>query len=339
MKMRFLLKFSLFLALIMVIASISILVQDGIGFPRDPGPALDNKVRGNYMEAIDENHPQIVLLGDSTLGASLDAEKLAEGTDRSVYSISIPGSASALWYLILKNNIAEASHKPGYLVVVFRDTILTAPGYRVQGSYFDLLDEYADHNEPLVMQNSFVGLMNPLEIVAEKYLPLYVVRADIRKSIDMRIRYLTPALFGCDKNCTDLALGEIFAGADLEPGALVDAVGAAESYLYTADQLDFDAQLVHSYLPEMVRIANENNIKLIFVRVKVNTHASDPKLDAYISSLTDYLNDNQAFILDYGEDQRLTRDLFLDSIHLNPSGQIVFTQMVADGLNKMIAEK
>ena len=337
--MRFLLKFGLFLALIMVITSISLLVRDDISFPREPGPVLDNKVRGNYMEAIDEHHPQIVLLGDSTLGASLDAAKLAEGTDRSVYSISIPGSASALWYLILKNNIAEASYQPDYLVVVFRDTILTAPGYRVQGSYFELLDEYADHNEPLLMQNSFVGLMNPLEIMAEKYLPLYVARADLRKKIDTRVRYFTPALFGCHKNCTDLALGEIFAGADLEPGALVDAVGAAESYLYTADQLDFDTQLGRSYLPEMVRIANENNIKLVFVRVKVNTHAADPKLDAYISSLSEYLQNNQAFLLDYGQDARLTRDLFLDSIHLNPAGQIVFTQMVADGLNELFAKE
>jgi lysophospholipase L1-like esterase len=89
----------------------------------------------------------------------------------------------------------------------------------------------------------------------------------------------------------------------------------------------------------MVRIANENNIKLVFVRVKVNTHAADPKLDAYISSLSAYLQNNQAFILDYGQDARLTRDLFLDSIHLNPAGQIVFTQMVADGLNELFSKE
>lgn len=337
--MRFLLKFGLLLALILLITSVSLLYRDDISFPRDPGPVLDNKVRENYLDYIEENHPQIVLLGDSTLGASLDAEVLARQIDRSMYSISIPGSASALWYLITKNNIAEADYKPEYLVVLFRDTILTAPGYRVHGSYFDLLDEYADHNEPLLMQNSYVGLMNPLEVMVERYFPLYVARADIRKNIDTHVRYFTPWLFGCDEKCTDQAFSEIFAGADLEPGALVDAIGVAESYLYTPDQLDFDAQLGRSYLPEIIRIANENNIKLVFVRVKVNTHAFDPKLDAYISSLTDYLRANDAVLLDYGEDERLTRDLFLDTIHLNPKGQVVFTQMVADGLNEIFAEK
>ena len=127
--MRFLLKFGLLLTLILVIASMNLSYNQETVFPRDAGPTLDNKVRTNYLKYIDENQPQLVLLGDSTLGASLDADALAQQTGKSVYSISIPGSASALWYLILKSNVANAIHKPEYVVIVFRNTILTAPGY------------------------------------------------------------------------------------------------------------------------------------------------------------------------------------------------------------------
>lgn len=335
--MRFMLRFIL---LTLILATTLMPVYGSqLEFPREAGPVLDGQVRTNHLKSIDEKRPQVVLIGDSTLGVSVDPVQLSELTGKSIYNISIPGSASALWYLILKNNIARAAYKPQYLLVLFRDTILTAPGYRVHGSYFDLVDEYADSNDHLLMQNSFVGLMNPLEVAAEKYFPLYVARTEIRKGIDSKIRYFAPAITGCDMDCTDAALGKVFVGANLEPGVLMDAVGAAESYLYTPDQLDFDHQLEQSYLPEMVRIANENNIKLVLVRIKVETHGRDPKLEAYLNSLKSYVHENNAFMLDYGNDPRLTHDLFLDPIHLNPKGQIVFTQMVADGFNELFAGK
>lgn len=337
--MRFFLKFSLLLAIIIAVTSSFLSSSYKTTFPRDPGPVLDKQVRNNYLQYIEENHPQLVMIGDSTLGASVQAETLAQLTGKSVYSIGIPGSASALWYLVFKSNVAEASPPPEYVLIVFRDTILTAPGYRVHGSYFDLLDEYARWNESLVIKNSFVRLMNPLEVEAEKYFPLYVFRADIRKGIDAYIRYFMPPFWGCDADCTDLALGEIFAGADFEPKALVDAIGAAESYLYASDQLNFTAQINHSYLPEMIREAKEKNIKLILVRVKVMGHTNDPQLDEYIASLADYLHQNDVIFLDYGNDPRLTPDLYYDSIHISDTGRPVFTPMLADDLNKIFSGK
>lgn len=332
-------KFILLLSIIMVISSIILPRRYDMEFPREPGPALDAKVRRNYMDALIEQEPEIILMGDSTLVLGVDADLLAQQTDRSVYSIGIPGSASALWYLLLKNSIAESSYKPKYLLVVFRDTILTAPGYRVHGSYFDLVDEYARRNEPLLIQNSFVNLMNPLEIAAEKYFPLYVSRTNIRNNIDSQIRYFSPALFGCDGDCTDYAMGDVFSGADLEPKALVDAVAAAESYLYTSDQMDFSTQLNRSYLPEMIRIAKENNIQIVFVRIKVQTVgtqiANSPAMFNYLASLTDYLANENIPLLDFGSDPRLTHNLFRDSIHLNEQGQIVFTKMIADELKEI----
>lgn len=338
--MRFFLKFSLILSIILAASSIMIPRSSGMEFPREAGPSLDKQMRQNYIDILVEQEPEIVLMGDSTLVNGVNADLLAQLTDKSVYSIGIPGSASALWYLILKNNIAESPYKPKYVLILFRDTMLTAPGYRVHGSYFDLVDEYAARREPELIQYSFVNLMNPLEIVAERYFPLYIARAGIRGSIDSSIRYFAPQLAGCDRNCTDYAMGDIFSGADLEPNALVDAVAAAESYLYTPDQLDFDSQLARSYLPMMIEIAAENNIQMIFVRIKVESADSritnSPEFKGYINSLGDYLANKKAQYLDHGSDPRLTHDLFRDSIHLNEQGQAVFTQLLSDELKKII---
>lgn len=339
--MRFILKFGLILTIILIVTSILLPPSYGLTFPRKPGPVTDKQVRTNHLQYLEQNQPQIVIIGDSTLALGLDPEALSQQTGKSVYSIAIPGSASALWYLILKNNIAESGYKPEYVLILFRDSILTAPGYRVHGSYFKLVDEYARRNEPLFIQYSFVNLMNPLEIAAEKYFPLFVVRTQIRNGIDAGIRYLLPPIFGCDENCVDYSLGDIFAGADLEPKALVDAVGAAESYLYTPDQLDFASQVDRSYLPEMIRIAKESGIQIVFVRVKVEAADSsvDPKLAAYLEALRAYLKEQDVHLLDYGEDPRLTHELFRDVIHLNEKGRDVFTQMVADGMKGIFTGK
>jgi hypothetical protein len=238
--------------------------------------------------------------------------------------------------LILKNNIAESPYKPNYVLVVFRDTMLTAPGYRVHGSYFDLLDEYAARREPEVIQKSFTNLMNPLELAAEQYLPLYFSRTNIRNGVDSRIRYSPPALIGCNKDCVDSSMGEVFGGANFEPNALVNAVASAETYLYTPDQFNFDRQMERSYLPDMINVAADKDIKLIFVRIKTEAAGprvtDSPALNQYIASLTEYLAKKNIPLLDFCSDPRITNEHFQDSIHLTDEGKTIFTQLVADGL-------
>lgn len=338
--MRFILKFSLLLSIIVIITSIILPRKYRLEFPRDPGPVLDKNIRLNYIDILVEQKPEIVLIGDSTLNLGVDTDLLSKQTGKSIYSIGVPGSASALWYLVLKNNIAASPYKPKFFMVLFRDTILTAPGYRVHGSYFDLVNEYAEFREPQFIQLSFTNLMNPLEIAAERYFPLYVSRSNVRNKIDSNIRYFGPQLAGCDVDCVDYAMGDIFKGADLEPKALVDAVAAAESYLYTPDQLDFDKQVNRSYLPELIRIAKENDIQIIFTRIKVES--ADPKITElpkfkkYITALADYLASENIPLLDFGADSRLSHDLFRDPIHLNDQGQAIFTQLLADELKKIV---
>lgn len=309
-------------------------------FPRAPGPAFDSQVRTVYIKALNEKKPEIVLLGDSTLQVGVDAPELARLTGKSTLNAAIPGSASALWYLILKNNIVDASHHPRYLIVISRDSILTAPGYRVQGSYFTLLDEYAAHNEPILLKRSFLNLMNPLDRLADQYVPLYGARVQARKELDGLVRYAVPGWMGCDPTCTDSAMRDTFGAADLEPGQLRDAVAAAERYLYTPSQLDFPAQVDQSYLPEMIRLTKAHDIQLIIVRIKTRASGmgdiESQALKNYISDLSAYLNENHVPFLDFGTDLRLKNEYFMDSIHLNEEGKKVFTQILGDALRQVL---
>src|SRR5688572_23918165 len=221
-------------------------------FPRAPGPTFDNRVRKLYINKLENDKPDMVMLGDSTLLDGVDPDMLSELTGIKVSSFDAPGSASAFWYLVLKNNIVEAEHKPKVVLILFRDTILTAPGYRVHGSYFVQLDEFARRNEPILLERAYLNLMNPLEKFVEGTFPLYAARVPIRQDTDALIRYSLTSWLGCNKTCNDNSMTEVFTSANLEPGQLQNAVSAAEEYLYSDRQLDFEEQINRSFLPEMI---------------------------------------------------------------------------------------
>lgn len=338
--MRIFLRYIFFLAFLISITWLAIPRWFDLEFPRQPGPEFDKRARKSYITLLDEGKPDVVMLGDSTLMDGVDPDLLSELTAKKVESFHAPGSASAFWYIILKNNIVVAEHHPQAVVIVFRDTMLTAPGYRVHGGYFVKLDEFARPQEPVLLERAFLNQMNPVEIWAEKYFPLYSARDRVRQKVDSRIRYTVPSWLNCDVSCTDGSMYRVFISADLEPGQLRNAVATAESYLYTPTQLNFHRQVDQSFLPEMIRLARERGIQLVLVRMKNETTGIGSRETAsvrkYVADLSAYLAEQDVIFLDYGRDPRLTKEYFKDVLHLNPQGEVVFTHILAEGLNEVL---
>ena len=141
-------------------------------------------------DAITAQKPQIVLLGDSMVEENVDTPVLSQKLGRSVYTISYPGSATALWYLAIKNNIIVSPNKPPVLVIMFRDTVLTAPAYRADGKFTSAIDTLAGANEPLLTRLAYVNNMNPLEKFAKQHFPLYEFGFQVRDRVEFFVRYL-----------------------------------------------------------------------------------------------------------------------------------------------------
>ena len=338
--MRLFLRYLALLTMIVLITWLEIPQRYGVTFPRNPGPEFNDRVRNLFTQKVNKEEPDIVLLGDSTLQTGVDPVLLSERTGMNISKFDVQGSASAYCSLMLKNNIVKAQHPPGVVVIVFRDTILTAPGYRVHGGYFVQLDELAGKEEPLLLERSYLQFMNPLDGWAERFFPLYGARENIRQETDGMIRYTLPGWLNCGRDCVDGGLYEVFNTADMEPGQLQNAVAVAESYLYASSRLDFESQVDRSYLPEIIRLSKERGMRLILVRLKTRTlgDGSQPpeSLERYLSSLADYLSAGQVPYLDYGADPRLQPRHFTDSLHLNADGKKVFTEMLAEGLNSLL---
>jgi len=310
------------------------------GYPFPVGPQFDPHIRQKYEELLDREQPQILVLGDSVIDTNVDANLMASQLGKPVSAISEPGAGSALLYLVLKNNIATAESKPDILIIVFRDTVLTSPGFRVHGSFFEVMDEYGGDEDDFALQLAIRDRMSPFEKLAEAYFPPYWGRWDLRALIVSRLINLPErVLFRCSQECYEEAMQSVFGNQNFETDQLNETINSAENFLYTDENLDFEAQIDQSFLPEIIRISRENNIKLVLVRTKIlrfsNESPEPAALTNYMSDLRAYAQSQDIILIDFAHDDRLTADLYKDIHHLNLDGKPVFTQMLIEAIESV----
>ena len=337
--MRFFLKYFLLLLASVIALTVYIPLRYGLTYPQPAGPKFSNAVRTGHSMIIDKNKVNVVLVGDSTLERSVDETKLAAVIGQPAHIIFVPASGTAIWYLILKNAIIEGTkNKPRYFIIMFRDTLLTLPNFHVTGGRVAELDDYATAHEDFLIQRAYLNFMNPLEIFAEKYFPIYSSRQRITDSIEYYFRTLLPdLLLPCKGACVDRALAAVFYEIDkVDPNFSKDSLMSEETKLYTRQAMNFDAQLDRSFLPEIIRLTKENGIHLILAESRTLTYPtpdSQPgELVTYKRDLTAYLKQNNIPLLDFSFDPWLPPSYFADPLHMNAAGQAAFTQILGQAL-------
>lgn len=329
-------RFVFFIFTAMLASGILIPIRYNFSYPAKLGPEFDAGIRAEQLGKINRAKPDLILIGDSILEEGVDSTLLSNELGISSYKAAIPGSGTASWYLFMKNIVFEAKHRPEYVIILFRVTMLTVPQYRTTGKYFFLLDDYAYKNESLVAELAFINQMNPFEKFAEQYIPIYTTRVKIREDLDNALRYPAASILaGCNRECTDNAVGSIF-GREVDPVALNLAQEDAAKTLYASEEMDFESQIETSLLPHIIELAQKNNTTLILVRTKV--YGPETKeLAKYTLLLDNYLAQQESVILlDFANDPRVLESYYIDSLHMNANGRREFTIMLAEEIKPLI---
>jgi hypothetical protein len=341
--MRFFLKYLLLLLLSLAALTWLIPARYGLPYPDSAGPHFSAAVRTGHSTIIDNNHVDVVLVGDSTLDRSVDGEIFSQAIGQPAHVISTPASSTALWYLILKNAIIEGTQdRPRYVILMFRDTLLTLPDYHVRGGRVNEIDEYATAHEDFVVKTAYLQFMNPLEIFAERYFPLYGARQRIKESIEFYTRSLLPNIFlSCKGECVNAVVTDVFYNIEnIDQNFSQGFLMSEETKLYTPRAMDFDAQIDDSFLPEIIRLAQANEIQLIFVHARTLTYPtpeSQPaELAAYKRDLATYLAAHNLPLLDFSFDTRFPPSLFNDPLHMTDEGQALFSQVLGEAFMELI---
>jgi hypothetical protein len=339
--MRSFLRYLFLLLGILVALTIALPAYYNVPYPGRPGPVFDNEVRNRYTGLLEENHVEVALLGDSVLRQGVDAQALSSALGRQSYAIAVPGSTSAFWYLILKNIILEADPVPAYVIILYRDTIMTLPNFHVNGGYVTELDQFATTDEDFLVGHAYLNFMTPLEKWALTYFPLYSSRQKLTDRVDYYARNLLPAVFlSCKGDCLYRSNSIVFHVDNVDPAFQEDALVADQEFLFAARAMDFDGQVDRSFLPEIIRLTRENNIHLILVHERTllfPSAASEPKaLQEYKRAMASYLQANNVSLLDFSYDPRLPEGYFADVLHMNETGKAAFTQLLAEALKPLM---
>ncbi|NQU21610.1 MAG: hypothetical protein HQ567_10030 [Candidatus Nealsonbacteria bacterium] len=246
------------------------------------------------------------------------------------------GSASLWWYLYIKNVATKNRHKPAYLAVMFRDTFLTEPTFRVGGTYQDRIRRLMTSDEPLAEQLSYAGAG-----VDHVNSPLARGPRHARNWLNRRIHKRVEDLLDVPRDRGQLALKRVLAPQKMAPG-LYNAFQLGHEEVKDSAAYDLDARLEQSYLPHILEMLDEVRITPIFIRAKrrrdLDPSAEPPQLKHYIAKLQRYVTARGALWIDFTREDRIQQSHFAADDHLDPvAGRKLFTQLLAEELVPTLA--
>jgi hypothetical protein len=273
------------------------------------------------LEAV---RPDILLIGNSYLAAAVEPDGLSRKTGRRCMLLKRGGSASACWYLMLKNVLLPARHVPQAVVLYFRDNELTLPAFHTGGR------ARATQIEPLSTPDE--GLLEKLAIresdgrvltALKRFWPVVAQRERIKTHAELGLERLVLSLFQkSDARSVGRIFNYVFADFRMNK-ELLSRRQLAEEMATAASRsmFDFPGREPHSFLPEIIRMVRDKGSRLILVRQRCRYHARGiPEalpLGEYMAQLRSYLAGRGVAFLDFSQESRIELKHFLLGDHFD----------------------
>ncbi|WP_372367383.1 hypothetical protein [Candidatus Uabimicrobium sp. HlEnr_7] len=282
-------------------------------------------IKKEFQNPYTPKNSKIVLLGNSILGRGISADLLEQEWQISVQKIAQNGSASAYWFLMLKNFILQ--NPPKTIILFFRDHYLTHPRFRTTGRYRTAISQIATDTEPLLTK--LVLQYDPIYYS----LPGYVNRERYQYFI---FQSLVPKIVTTMTNVdARQALKKTFDLNNLQKLPQTKQQQKLETEK-NSDILHFTKNIHLSFLPEIIEQTKKHQVQLILVRAKRRN--SHPNMKSYITNLKEYLRKKEILFLDYSQTSIIKEEHFADGDHLNLKGKRVFTKLLAQDLHWKIKQ-
>lgn len=302
------------------------------------------EISTEFIDRINGYKPDLFIVGNSLVARGIDILRLEELTGLRILSADRGGSASALWYLILKNNIVVANPPPRYIVFVFKDNVFSVPSLSTQGKYATEIDEFAGADEVALNQLAYINHLSPLDNALNSISAFYRYRGQIRERLVNAVEYPpNQALFGVDINGISAAIDRVFQLEELDPAIVSQYQQQVDQEaLLLSRNLDFYASLSESFLPLILDLAEQNGITPIFVLYPARHYVEYPgeklEMHRYFADMSEYVRSRGAYFVSFIEDERIGLNEFAEGDHLNGKGNLVFTEMMAEELNQIIQQ-
>ncbi|MGR0480675.1 MAG: hypothetical protein ACTFAL_04530 [Candidatus Electronema sp. V4] len=302
---------------------------------------VGDKYYDDLVCKLNHRKPELILIGNSMLGEGVDERHLESLLHTPAAAVWNGGVGSAWWYLAVKNIIPQLKKKPALIGIVFRDNHLTLPTMRVTGKHKPLLDSLAGEDEELLDRLAYLSQENLLSLQLKKYIPLFNKREYCKQSLDSALKGIASSLLRLpDPEAVDQAAASVFASGRMIP-ALLNQRQLDDERKQDSAKEDMSFQPEKNFLKPMIELCREQDVQLIFIRVKrrrdLEPGRQPPELLAYMDKLAKYLQANKVHLLDYTGHAAIQTEHFGEGDHLNrQSGRQLFTALLAADLQKMM---
>jgi hypothetical protein len=297
-------------------------------------------------ERLRDYGPEVLFVGNSMLYTRIDRKEFRRLSNSRNLFVTNAATASACWYLYLKNVIAPSGAKPETVFVLFRDEILSWPEYRTGSFYTDYLESLQLPDEPVLgkvlyaSQHNRRGLTFDIasgvqSIYGIDHQPAYFQRKLRNIALD-----ITP--LGAGKRERRAHMNDIFSLENLrrdlggDDAALVTKRDSSES------PTRFDPSKDASFLPHMIDVADEAGFRLCFYRVKTRedvdgTRSAKPLFSRYMEDLRTYIESRGALLIDESADP-IPAEWYADGDHIAREHRTEYTQMFWEKVKGKLAD-
>lgn len=300
--------------------------------------------RGDFdpkpISRLRHRQPEVVLIGDSVLGGSIDPLLFAKMTGtRDVELLWNGGAASAAWYLLLKNYVVASGIHPRLVCIFFRERMLTDATFRTTPTYRRFLESIRHEKEPVyrdILQDEEANEESVLGRFIDWLYPLNSrrhVQAEKISRLAFRI-----AAGGSRIGPLRRRVNETFDVAKLR-----DEVMDESTELSGAKAEEFNPDPRHSFLPHLIAAAKQAGIPLCFVRQKRyplpdGTTPQSESLRRYIARLRAWLESEGCTLIDLTNDSEPDQSMYNKpgDDHMRPAAKEKMTEIYARKLGPLL---
>ena len=296
------------------------------------------------QEVLREANPEVLFVGNSMVFTRIDRREFSNLSGRDNHFLTNAGSASACWYLYLKNIIGPSGIKPEMVFIFFRDQMLTWPEFRTESYFAAYVESLQLPEEPVV---SRVLNASKTERQGARYHftkgvnALYGINGQperFQSTIRDLAMDVTP--LGSGKRPRRMYMNGVFHLENLRRD-----LGAGDIVGRRADEapIYFSASPEVSFLPHMLDVVEELGLKVCFYRVKkrmdVNgTRPDSPYVEAYLGELQKYLKERGALYIDETGDE-ISEAWYGDGDHIARDKRTVYTQFFWEKVKEVLPAK
>jgi len=300
----------------------------------------------NEQDRLQSEQPNLILIGDSMLPCRVNPQQLTTTLNRKVSLLYRNGSATAAWFLMFKNIVCSLPNPPSHVAFFFRDHYFHIPRLRIDGDRATLIRSLSIGRE-LEFESVITGSQaakRPIIDHTSRLLDHSYAIDGYSNEAHNRLRKLAFNLtsFGTDGKSRREHMDRIFSINNLRHDLnddLNDLDGTGTDDIN--DNAAFSTNPSTSFLPHLDSLAKNNNIQLIFHRVRRRRHTrpgyrDDPALAKYINAFRQWTADHNHLFTDESGDTSLGAGLFADGDHVAQEATTLWTRHFSLLLNAVI---